>query len=66
MSISRETLKAMVRDYHGFELSDQEMELIRPELDAYMAAVEKLQELDLSSVLSGRLLRADEGGPAND
>ena len=61
MSISKETLKAMIRDYHGFELSDEELELIRPELDNYMAELEKLRELDLSSVMSSRLLRAKEG-----
>jgi Asp-tRNA(Asn)/Glu-tRNA(Gln) amidotransferase C subunit len=62
MAIQKETIKAMVRDYHGFELSDEEIELIRPELDSYLDAVEQLQELDLSSVMSVRLLRADEGG----
>ncbi len=62
MSIQKETIKAMVRDYRGFELSDEEIELIRPELDSYLDAVEQLQELDLSSVMSVRLLRADEGG----
>jgi hypothetical protein len=61
MSISNETLKAMIRDYHGFELSDEELELIRPELDNYMAELEKLRELDLSNVMSARLLRAKEG-----
>ena len=62
MAIPKETLKAMVRDYHGFELSDAELELIRPELDKYLAELEKLRELDLSDVMSGRLLRAKEGG----
>ena len=64
MSISNETLKAMIRDYHGFELSDEELDLIRPELDNYIAEMEKLRELDLSNVMSARLLRAKEGdGP---
>jgi Asp-tRNA(Asn)/Glu-tRNA(Gln) amidotransferase C subunit len=62
MALSTETLKAMIRDYHGFHLSDEELERIRPELDDYLAAVEQLRELDLSSVLSARLLRAHEGG----
>ncbi len=62
MAIPKETLKAMIHDYHGYGLSDTELELIRPELDNYMAEVEKLRELDLSSVMSGRLLRAKEGG----
>ncbi len=62
MALSRETLKAMIRDYQGFELSDEELERVRLELDSYLAEVERLRELDLSHVVSGRLLRAHEGG----
>ena len=61
MSIQNETLRAIMRDYHGFELSDEELDLIRPDLDMYIAEVEKLRELDLSAVMSSRLLRAKEG-----
>ena len=60
MSISIETLKAMIRDFNGFELSDEELELIKPELDAYIAEVEKLRELDLTQVVSARLFRAQD------
>ena len=62
MPVSKETLKAMIREFNGFELSDAELDLIAPELNNYLAEVEKLRELDLSNVLSGRLLKADEGG----
>ena len=62
MSINKETLKAMIRDFQGFELSDEELEMIRPELDNYLAELELLKELDLSDTLSARLLRAKEGG----
>ena len=62
MAIPKETLRAMIRDFHGFELSDAELELIRLELDSYIAEIEKLRELDLSDVMSARLLRAQEGG----
>lgn len=62
MALSDETLKAMIRDYGGFDLTDEELELIRPALEFYLDEVEKLRELDLSDVLSGRLLRVDEGG----
>jgi hypothetical protein len=62
MTVSKETLKAIIRDYHGFDLSDEELELLRPELENYMAAVEKLRELDLSNTLSSRLLQVKEGG----
>ncbi len=65
MSISKDTLKAMIRDFHGFELSDSEMDLIAPELDAYLSELEKLRELDLSKVMSSRLIKAYEGGQAD-
>jgi hypothetical protein len=61
MTIRKDTLQAMIRDYHGFELSDEELELVRPELDNYLQEVENLRALDLTDVLSARLLRAQEG-----
>jgi hypothetical protein len=66
MAISKATLQAMIRDYHGFALSDAELELVRPELDSYLQEVEKLRQLDLADVLSARLLRAQEGNHAHD
>ena len=65
MAISKETLKAMIRDYHGFELSDGEFDLIAPELDSYLAELEKLRDLDLSCIMSSRLIKADEGAGAD-
>ena len=62
MPMSDETLKAMIRDYGAIDLTEEELELIRPELELYLDEVGKLGELDLSDVLSGRLLRVDEGG----
>ena len=62
MAIEKETLKAMIRDFHGFDISDEELDLVQPALDNYLAQVEKLRELDLSSIMSSRLLRAKEGG----
>ncbi len=56
MSITNETLKAMIRDYNGLELSDDELELVRPELESYFAELKKLENLDLSDVFSGRLM----------
>lgn len=64
MTISNETLQAMIRSFGGFELTDDELEQVRPELENYLNAVEKLRELDLSSQMSARLLRAQEGGDA--
>ena len=65
MSIPNETLKAMIRDYNGLELSDEELELVRPELETYFSELEKLESLDLSGAFSGRLMQfphANESG----
>ena len=62
MAVSKETLKAMIRDFQGYELSDAELDIIIPDLDGYVAEVEKISKLDLSDVMSGRLLRVNEGG----
>ena len=62
MAITKETLQAMIREFHGMELSDAELDLIAPALDSYLAEVENLRELDLSDVMSGRILNAQEGG----
>ena len=61
MSISNETLKAMIRDYNGVELSDEELSLVRPELDIYCTELEKLEFLDLSDSFSGRLMQLPDG-----
>ena len=33
MPLSIATLKAMIHEYHGFPLSDEELERLRPEAD---------------------------------
>ena len=62
MAISNETMRAMIRDYQGIELSDEELEMVRPEVDSYIEAMAELSGLSLSDVMSSRLLRAAEGG----
>lgn len=64
MSIPNATLQAIIQAYQGFALSEQELDLVRPELDNYCKALEDLRDLDLSNVLSGRLLHVQEGGQA--
>ena len=63
MSVSDETLQAIIREYNGFALSTAELELVRPEIDYYLEQLATLDDLDLSATLSGRLLQmpaADE------
>ena len=62
MVITKDTLRAMIREFHGMELSDEELDIVAPALDSYLAEVENLRELDLSDVMSGRIQRAQEGG----
>ena len=65
MPVSKETLKAMIREYGGIQLSDAELDLVTPEVESYLKEVGQLRDLDLSAVMSGRLMRADEGGEDN-
>ena len=60
MPITNETLKAMIRDYNGLELSNEELELVRPELENYFAELKKLEDLDLSDAFSGRLMNLSD------
>ena len=62
MAITKETLQAMIREFHGIELTDEELDIVAPALDSYLAEVEALRELDLSDLMSGRILQAQEGG----
>jgi len=61
MSVSNETLQAIIREYNGFELSAEELELVRPEIDYYLEQLAILDDLDLSDTMSGRLLRMSSG-----
>ena len=62
MGISKETMRAIIREYGGFELSDEELDLVQPEVDSYLEAMAGTADLDLSGVMSSRLLHAAEGG----
>lgn len=57
MSIPDETLNAIIRDYQGFELTDEEMTLVTPEIEFYLSELALWEDLDLSAVLSSRLMR---------
>ena len=60
MAIPNATLQAMIQAFNGFELTDEELERMRPELDNYIKEMENLRELDLANVMSSRLIRAQE------
>ena len=61
MAISKETLRAMIRDLNLIELSENELDRILPDLESNLASMEKLHTLDLIKIPSARQLRAQEG-----
>lgn len=65
MAISDETLNRIIAEYGGFELSAEELELVKPELESYLTELQNLRDLDLSDVMSSRLLRPAEGGESD-
>ena len=60
MPVSKDTLKAIVEEYGGVPLSDEELDLVAPEVESYLREIDQLRDLDLSSVMSGRLMRVQE------
>ena len=62
MPISDETLQALIRDYQGFELTDEELALVRPEVESYLAELALWDDLDLSAAMSSRLIRVPYEG----
>ena len=65
MPISDETLNRIIAEYGGFEMSPEELELVKPELESYLAELQNLRDLDLSDVMSSRLLRPADGGESD-
>ena len=61
MPVSKDTLKAIVEEYGGIPISDEELDLVAPEVESYLREAAQLRDLDLSSVMSARLMRAAEG-----
>lgn len=62
MSVTRETLRRMLEELGGLEMTDEELARVAPHVQNYVEQAAKLKELDLSDVPSARLLRAEEGG----
>ncbi len=62
MSISPETLRAILRDYDGISMSDEELEKVAPAVSAFVAEFSRLSELDLATEFSALQMRADDGG----
>lgn len=62
LAISKDTLKAIIRDYNGLTLSESELKQVMVILEVFGDEVEKIRNLDLSNVVPACLPRADETG----
>ena len=61
MSVSKETLQRMLREFGGVELSDDELERALPTIHVHLDLAEQLRKLDLTEVRPARLMKLDEG-----
>ena len=61
MVVTKETLRAIFREFGGLEPTDDDLDEVLANVQAYVECAEKLRQVDVSSVLSSRLLRAQEG-----
>jgi hypothetical protein len=54
MSLSKETLRAMINEFGLIELSDDELNTILPDVEAQLAVLAKIRALDLTKTPSAR------------
>jgi hypothetical protein len=66
MSISPDTLRAILREFGGIPMSDEELARVAPAVEAFVAEFSRLAELDLGDVDSALQMRADDGEFSRD
>ncbi|MFT7459251.1 MAG: hypothetical protein ACI909_001928 [Planctomycetota bacterium] len=64
--VSPETLRAILNDFGGIPMSDEELEKVAPVVAAFVAEFSRLDDLDLSDVDSAVQMRADDGEFSRD
>jgi hypothetical protein len=64
--VSPETLRAILNDFGGIPMSDEELARVAPVVAAFVAEFSRLDELDLSDVDSALQMRADDGEFSRD
>ena len=55
-TIDKETLRSMARRFNAMPLSESELEGAVPVVQAYVRSARQLEGLDLSEVVSGRII----------
>ena len=55
-SVDKETLRQMMRDFGLMPLSEEELEAAVPIVQAYTRSARRFEGMDLSEVVSGRII----------
>jgi hypothetical protein len=66
MKISPDTLRAMLNEFGGISMSDDELERVAPVVEAFVAEFSRLAELDLADIDSALQMHADDGDFSRD
>ena len=62
MSVSKDTLKSIIRDLGGVPMTEEQLDAVLPAVSAHLEGMAALDEVDLSEILSGHVFRAQTGG----
>ena len=62
MAVSPETLRAMLTEFGGVDMTDKQLADAAGALDQWVAAFARLRELPLDETFSATVLRAADGG----
>lgn len=61
MPVSKETLRKLLAEFNGLEMSDEELSEALPVIQDYLDGLDSIKDLDLSSVIPSRLPRINPG-----
>jgi hypothetical protein len=59
MAVTKETLKRMIEEMNLIPMSDQELDIVLPEVQGMLEGMKQISELDLSSIRISHVFRAD-------
>jgi len=64
MSVSKETLRNMIRDLNLIPLSEEELDMLLPDVQANLITLERIRKLDLTGVPPARQMQPKKEGDA--
>jgi hypothetical protein len=66
MKITPATLRAMLDEFGGIPMSEEELKQVTPVVEAFVAEFSRLGELDLGDIDSALQMHADDGEFSRD